>query len=264
MTTKVRNIIKEMEKIAPSFLKESYDNVGLMVGGEEKQVKKVLLALDCTKEVINEAKNNEIDLIITHHPLFFKKPNRIVREDLQGWKVIELIKNDISLYSSHTNLDSVSGGINEEIIKLLGFNDSILIEKSNLKGYEDSGIGRFVELDKEISTKSFINQLKKCLNVENIRGVIASENIRKIAVINGSGQDFFGKALALGADCIVTGDTTYHFASDYKEMGVTILDPGHFATEWIVFLNVMKKLENKFENIEFIYSKASEDPYSFL
>ncbi|MDS0524036.1 Nif3-like dinuclear metal center hexameric protein [Clostridium sp. SHJSY1] len=264
MTTKVRDIIKEMEKIAPSFLKESYDNVGLMVGEEEKQVKKVLLALDCTKEVICEAKDKDIDFIITHHPLFFKKPSKIVREDLQGWKVIELVKNDISLYSSHTNLDSVNGGINEEIVKLLGFEKSVLIEKSTIKGCESSGIGRFVELNEEIPVKSFVKKLKECLQVENIRGAIASENIKKIAVINGSGQDFFSKALALGADCIVTGDTTYHFVSDYKENGVTILDPGHFSTEWIVFLNVMKKLEDKFENIEFIHSKVSKDPYSFL
>jgi dinuclear metal center YbgI/SA1388 family protein len=253
-----------MEIIAPSFLKESYDNVGLMVGEKEKTVSKVLLALDCTKEVIKEAKDNHIDLIITHHPLLFKKPSRIVREDLQGWKVIELIKNDISLYSSHTNLDSVKGGINEEIVKMLGYDDSTIIEKSTVKGYEDSGIGRFIELEKEISVEIFIQKLKKTLKIQNLRGVIANKNIRKIAIINGSGQDFFGKALKLGADCIVTGDTSYHFASDYKEMGVTILDPGHFSTEWISFLNVMRKIESKFHELEFIVSKKSKDPYSFL
>ncbi|MBD7909769.1 MULTISPECIES: Nif3-like dinuclear metal center hexameric protein [Clostridium] len=264
MTTKVRDIIKEMEIIAPPFLKESYDNIGLMVGEEEKLVKKVLLALDCTKEVINEAKENQIDLIITHHPLFFKKPNRIVREDLQGWKVIELIKSDISLYSSHTNLDSAKGGINEKIVKMLGFSHSTLIEKSSIKGYEDSGIGRFIELNEELSVEVFIKKIKESLNIENMRGVIANKSIKRIAIINGSGQDFFGKALALGADCIVTGDTSYHFALDYKELGVTILDPGHFSTEWIVFLDVMKKLKSKFNDVKFISSKVSKDPYSFL
>ena len=139
-----------MEILAPSFLKESYDNVGLMVGTEEKEVKKVLLALDCTKEVIEEAKENNVDLIITHHPLIFKKPSRIIREDLQGWKIIELIKNDISLYSSHTNLDAVKGGINEELVKVLGFKNSKLIENNNIKGYEDAGIGRIVELEEKI------------------------------------------------------------------------------------------------------------------
>lgn len=264
MSVKVKDLMKEMEKIAPPFLKESYDNVGLMVGDNEKEVKKVLLALDCTKKVVEEAKKAEADLIITHHPLIFRKPSRIVREDLQGWKIIELIKNDISLYSSHTNLDSVKGGINEEIINVLGFNNSKLIEKSEVKGFEGAGIGRIVTLEQEISVEELITTVKEKLSIKNLRAVIGKNKIKKIAVVNGSGQDYFGKALSMGADCIITGDTTYHFVSDYKELGVTILDAGHFPTEWLIFLKVMKRLEEKFEEIEFIHSEVSEDPYTFV
>ena len=260
---KVKDIIKEIEKIAPPFLKESYDNVGLMVGDYEKQIKKVLIALDCTKEVVEEAKSNNIDLIITHHPLIFKKPSRIVKSDLQGWKIIELIKNDISLYSSHTNLDSVKGGINEEITNILGFNNSKLIEPSKIKGFEDSGIGRIVNLDQEMQIDKLINIVKEKLGIKNIRAAIGKEYIKTIAIINGSGQDYFADALRMGADCIITGDTSYHFVSDYKEMGITILDAGHFGTEWIVFKKVMKKLENKISDIEFIYSNSTKDPYEF-
>ena len=256
--------MREMEVLAPSFLKESYDNVGLMVGTEEKKVKKILLALDCTKEVIEEAKENDVDLIITHHPLIFRKPSRIISEDLQGWKIIELIKNDISLYSSHTNLDAVKGGINEELVKALGFKNSKLIEKNNIKGYEEAGIGRIVELKEKILVEDIINLIKEKLGVKNLRAVIAGKEIKKIALINGSGQDFFSKALALGADCIITGDTTYHFALDYKEMGVTIIDAGHFSTEWSIFLKVMKKVEELFKEVEFIHSKVIKDPYTFF
>lgn len=264
MSVNVRDIIKEMEVLAPSSLKESYDNVGLMVGTEEKKVRKVLLALDCTKEVIDEAKGNNVDLIITHHPLIFKKPNRIIREDLQGWKIIELIKNDISIYSSHTNLDAVKGGINEELVKVLGFKNSKLIENNNIKGYEEAGIGRIVELEEKILVEDIINLIKEKLEVKSLRAVIAGKEVKKIAFINGSGQDFFAKALALGADCIITGDTTYHFASDYKEMGVTVIDPGHFSTEWSIFLKVMKKVEELFKEVEFLHSKVSKDPYTFF
>ncbi len=140
MSIYVKDIIKAMEKIAPPSLKESYDNVGLMVGDKEKEVHKVLLALDCTKKVIEEAKKNNIDLIITHHPLIFRKPSRIVKDDLQGFKIIELIKNDISLFSSHTNLDSVKGGINEEIVNILGFKSKKIIEESKVLGFQTSGI----------------------------------------------------------------------------------------------------------------------------
>lgn len=264
MSVMVKDLMKEMEKIAPSFLKESYDNVGLMVGDKEKKVQKVLLALDCTKAVVEEAKEAKVDLIITHHPLMFKKPSRIVRDDLQGWKIIELIKNDISLYSSHTNLDSVKGGINEEIVNVLGFENSKLIDKSEIRGFEDSGIGRIVTLDKAITVNELIKIVKDKLNIKNLRAAIGKKDIKKIAIINGSGQDYFGKALLMGADCIITGDTTYHFVSDYKELGITILDAGHFPTEWIVFLKVMKKLKEKFPEVEFIQSQVSEDPYTFV
>lgn len=261
---KVRDIIKEMEKLAPPFLKESYDNVGLMVGDEEKEVKKILLALDCTKEVINEAIISGVDLIITHHPLIFRKPSRIVMGDLQGEKIISLIKNDISLYSSHTNLDTVKGGINETIVKMLGFSDSKIIDEVKNPEYKGSGIGRIVKLPEEKTPQEIIDIVKKKLDVDNLRVVIGDKPISKIAIINGSGQDYFSDAVRYGADCIITGDTTYHYASDYKEMGITIIDPGHFKTEWIIFLEVMKNIENKFRDIEFIHSKVSSDPYEFF
>ncbi|MBU5486633.1 Nif3-like dinuclear metal center hexameric protein [Clostridium sp. MSJ-8] len=261
---KVKDIIKEMEKLAPPFLKESYDNVGLMVGDEEKDVQKILLALDCTKEVINEAILNNIDLIITHHPLIFRKPSRIVMGDLQGEKIISLIKNDISLYSSHTNLDTVKGGINETIVKMLGFGESKIIDEVENPEYKGSGIGRIVKLSQEKTPQDIIDLVKNKLNVENLRVVIGDKPISKIAIINGSGQDYFSDAVRYGADCIITGDTTYHYASDYKEMGITIIDPGHFKTEWIIFLEVMKNIESKFTNIEFMHSRVSNDPYEFF
>lgn len=261
---KVKEIIKEMESLAPPFLKESYDNVGLMVGDENQDVNKILLALDCTKEVIEEAKTNNVDMIITHHPLIFRKPSKVVKSDLQGWKIIELIKNDISLYSSHTNLDTVKGGINDEIVNILGFKSKKIIDEVKNPNFEGSGIGRIVDLEEYKTPEEVIKIVKEKLNVDNLRAAIGNRNIKRIAIINGSGQDYFQRSLNLGADCIITGDTTYHFASDYKEMGITIIDPGHFKTEWIVFLEVMKSIESKLENIEFIHSKVSKDPYKFL
>ena len=169
MSIYVKDIIKVMEKVAPPSLKESYDNVGLMVGDKEKEVHKVLLALDCTKKVIEEAKRNNIDLIITHHPLIFRKPSRIVKDDLQGFKIIELIKNDISLFSSHTNLDSVKGGINEEIVNILGFKSNKIIEESRVLGFQTSGIGRIVELEEEKNPEDIIKIVKEKLNVENLK-----------------------------------------------------------------------------------------------
>ena len=258
---KVNNIIKEMELLAPTYLKEDFDNVGLMVGDKNKEVKKVLLALDCTLKVIEEAKKENVELIITHHPLIFKRPSSITTDTLQGKKIIELIKNDISLYSSHTNLDSVENGLNDTIVSILGFDNFKILEKN--KRYDKAGLGRIVSLNESIQLEDLISKIKKSLNINNLRVVKGKDKVNKIAIINGSGQDFIGKAVPLGADCIITGDTTYHFASDYKEMEISILDVGHFASEQITFFNVMENLKEKFKDVEFITSTVEEDPFSF-
>ena len=258
---KVNNIIKEMELLAPTYLKEDFDNVGLMVGDKNKEVKKVLLALDCTLKVIEEAKKENVELIITHHPLIFKRPSSITTDTLQGKKIIELIKNDISLYSSHTNLDSVENGLNDTIVSILGFDNFKILEKN--KRDDKAGLGRIVSLNESIQLEDLISKIKKSLNINNLRVVKGKDKVNKIAIINGSGQNFIGKAVALGADCIITGDTTYHFASDYKEMEISILDVGHFASEQITFFNVMENLKEKFKDVEFITSTVEEDPFSF-
>ena len=261
---KVKDIIKIMEAFAPAYLKESFDNVGLMVGSKDKEVQKVLLALDATLEVIDEAIDKKVDLIITHHPLIFRKPSSITNDSLQGEKIIKLIKNDISLYSSHTNLDSVYNGINETIANLLGMHKSKIIQVTNTYNDKPCGLGRIERLEKEILLTDLVNKVKSIFNVDSLRVVKGKDTVSKIAVINGSGQDFISAAVKLGADCIITGDTTYHFASDFKEEKINIIDLGHFSSEWIVFLEVMKKITTNIEDVEFIKSTKVNDPYTFM
>lgn len=261
---KVKDIIRIMEEFAPKTLKEDFDNVGLMVGDRNKEVKKILLALDCTLNVIQEAKEEKVDLIITHHPLIFRKPSNITTDTLIGKKIIELIKNDISLYSSHTNLDSVENGLNETIVNLLGYSTKELIEVNKMARNDNEGLGRIVRLEDFIKLEDLIKDVKEKLNVKSLKVVNGCEKVKNIAIINGSGSDFFEKAYRKGADCIITGDTTYHYASDYKELGVSIIDTGHFSSEWIVFLEVMNKLKDNLKDIEILISSKSEDPYTFV
>lgn len=261
---KIKDIIRIMEEFAPKTLKEDFDNVGLMVGDRNKEVKKILLALDCTLDVIKEAKEKSVDLIITHHPLIFRKPSSITTDTLTGKKIIELIKNDISLYSSHTNLDSAENGLNETIVNLLGYSTNELIEVNKMARNDNEGLGRIVRLEDFIELEDLIEDIKEKLNVKSLKVVKGCEKVKNIAIINGSGSDFFEKAYKKGADCIITGDTTYHYASDYKELGVSIIDTGHFSSEWIVFLQVMNKLTDKLQDIEILISTKSEDPYTFV
>lgn len=261
---KAKIVIKEIEKVAPKSLKEDYDNVGLMVGNEEKEVSKVLLSLDCTNDVVKEAISLNCDMIITHHPLFFRKPKSIVSGDLLGNKVIELIKNDINLYSCHTNLDSCRHGINEILVKMLGFDSGDILEPNKSKSNLDAGIGRLVKLDIEVGLYELVENIKNTLHLSMVRVAEGNRQIKTIAIINGSGQDLFEKAKNCGADCIITGDTTYHFVSDYKEEGISIIDAGHFGTEFDAFIGSLTFLKDKFHDIEFIVSKESKDPYRFI
>ena len=161
------DIIKLIEDFAPKYIKEDFDNVGLMVGDKKRGISKILLALDCTNEVIEEAKINGVDLIITHHPLIFRKPSSITTDTLQGSKIMELIKHDIALYSAHTNLDSAKNGMNETIAKILGLKESKLIEV-NFKDNK-AGIGRIGLLEEEVSIEDYAKKVMAALGINHGR-----------------------------------------------------------------------------------------------
>ncbi|MGL4760272.1 MAG: Nif3-like dinuclear metal center hexameric protein [Sarcina sp.] len=258
--------IEIMERIAPPHLKEDFDNVGLMVGDRNKEVKKVLLALDCTDLVIEEAKQVEAELILTHHPLIFKKPSSITTDTLQGRKIIKLIQNDINLYSAHTNWDSVREGINDTIVDMLGFKSEEIIDRH--KADNNAGIGRVVTLEEPLTLDEIMDICYKAFGLKGLRYSGSPEKvIEKIAIVNGSGQSYFDDAIQRGADLVITGDTTYHFVSDYTEMGMSILDIGHFKSEWPVLIEVNKKLQKELKNmgeeLEFVISEKAEDPFKF-
>ncbi|WP_346848437.1 Nif3-like dinuclear metal center hexameric protein [Clostridium sp. UBA3061] len=262
---KINEIINIMEGLAPLNLKESYDNVGFMVGDREREVTKVLVALDCTIKVIEEAKELGAQLILTHHPLLFIKPKTITTDSLQGKKLMKLIENGIALYSSHTNWDTVKGGLNDEFVKILGFQESKIIEIS--PSDPTAGVGRIVQLKEETTLEEIIKGIKDKLKIQNLRysGEL-NKKVRTIALVNGSGEDYLQQAYDLGAELLITGDTTYHFVSDYEEMGLSVIDIGHFNSEWPLVISLSEKIKKVLEprGVEIIMSNATRDPYNFI
>lgn len=270
MSLIVRDMCSIMEKFAPKILSESFDNVGLMVGDLQENVSSILVALDCTLEVIQEAKDKNCNFILTHHPLLFHKPSSITTETLLGKKIIQLIKNDINLYSSHTNLDSISGGINDALTKTLGYNNSTVLESTHVKDFQNSkaGIGRIVKLEKVITLESLLNQVKNKLQIKNLRYVgNESMPINTLAIVNGSGSDYLQLCQKRGVDCVITGDITYHYASDYNESGMAIIDAGHFDTEWLPLVEVSKHIQLQMVKLGYenkvLISQRSSDPYKY-
>ena len=262
---KINQVIDIMEEIAPLNLKESYDNVGFMVGDRESEVTRVLVALDCTLKVIEEAKELGAQLILTHHPLLFIKPKSITTDSLQGKKIMKLIENGIALYSSHTNWDTVKGGLNDEFVKLLGFEESKIIEVA--PSDPTAGVGRIVQLSEHTTVERIINRIKDKLNLQNLRysGEL-DKKVRTISLVNGSGEDYLQQSYDLGADLLITGDTTYHFVSDYEEMGLSVIDIGHFNSEWPLVMSLAENIKKILEpmGVEVILSKVIKDPYNFI
>lgn len=240
MILKVKDIIGNLEKKYPKANAESWDNVGLIVGKLNQEVRKVQLSLDATDKAIENAIKNSADLIITHHPMIFKPVKTITTMDNLGRKIIKLIENNKSLYAMHTNLDSSKDGLNDYILNLLEVENSKVIDVSEFDN--EVGIGRLYTLSKEMNIDEYATFVKNSLKIKNIR--IISENrekiIKKVALINGSGMSYWRKVKSLGADLFITGDIGYHDALDAKEAGINVFDIGHFESE-NCFVELLRK-----------------------
>lgn len=240
MIIKVKDIMGVLEKKYPKVNAENWDNVGLIVGKLNQEVKKVQLSLDATDKAIEYAIKNSADMIITHHPMIFKPVKSITTMDNLGRKIIKLIENNRSLYAMHTNLDSSKNGLNDFILQLLGVENSKIIDVN--ENDNEVGIGRLYTTSKEMNIEEYADFVKESLKIKNIR--IISENrekmVRKVALINGSGMSYWRKVKSLGADLFITGDIGYHDALDAKEAGINVFDIGHFESE-NCFVELLKK-----------------------
>ncbi len=233
-----------MEEQAPKNLALEYDNVGLLVGDTEKEISKVLVALDLTEAVCDEAIALGASAVVTHHPIIFRAIKKITTEDTLGRRLIKLIKNDIAVYASHTNLDIASGGTNDVLFEKLE-----LCNKKNLEKNELS-LGRIGDCN-PISLEEFAQKTKKSLGLQAVAvSGDLSRTIKTVGICTGSGSDvkLFASAKSGGCDVFVTGDITYHDAQAALEMGLALIDATHYGTEVIV----VETLKN------YIQAKANE------
>lgn len=258
---KLKNLSDILDLKLKKEIAESWDNVGLLVGDLNLEVKKVLLSLELTKSVFEMAKEQQVNLIITHHPAIFSGLKTVVSENDN--LIFELIRNNIALYSAHTNFDAIEDGLNDYVVSLLdGKNSEIL--KSDA---ETVGICRIFNFE-EISMTNFINKVKTKLNINTLRFTGKLDTMVKCAaIVTGSGADYSEMAFANGAQVFITGDLKYHYALDLKEKGMNIIDAGHFDTE-CVFPEAMevfiKKHISEIETIELIKSNVDVNPFEYL
>lgn len=240
MTVNVQKICELMENIAPVSYAEEWDNVGLMVGDRDFLVKKVMIALDLNLNVVVEAIDKKIDMIITHHPLIFKPIKNLDYDNEANRLIYLLMKNNISVYSAHTNLDSTKFGVNDVLCEVLGLKNTNVFIKSK---YEGIGLGRVAELENETDLKKYAEFVKDKLNLNVIRVADARRKVKKIAVCGGSGSDFIDDAINMGIDTYITGDLKYHEAQYAISNGLNIIDGSHQMTEMPIVENLKKRFE---------------------
>lgn len=253
-------IIEEIEKTAPLCLAESWDNPGLMLGRRDKEIKKVLTALDMDTGVAKEAIEIGADLILTHHPMIFHPLKSITEDGGAGECVLMLAKHDIAVYSAHTNLDSAVGGTNDYLAQLYGLENVYAIPPEEDK---TTGLMRLGKLKEEKTLENLALHIKQKLDAQNVWYAGDKERkIKKVAICSGGGGKMFGEAVSAGADVYITGDISYSSARDAVEKGICLINAEHYESEKYCG-EIFKKILCGFD-IEIIHSKTNKNIINYV
>ena len=252
MTT-AGDILQFIESIAPTDLKMEWDNVGLLCGRSDKEVRALLVALDPFPHVCEEAAEVGADLLVTHHPLIFDGLKAVTDETATGKAILALIANDISAINAHTNLDCAEGGVNDTLAQVLGLTDVSVIGSENLLR-----AGNF-----SCSLPAFLEHIKTRLGCQGLRYVDGGKPVSRVAVGGGSCGSALQDVFAAGCDTFITADVKYNQFWDAKEMGINLIDAGHFQTENPVCAVLADKLQKAFPDVQVILSKKHADCVNF-
>ena len=258
---KLKEITNTIEKWAPLEWAEDFDNVGLLIGDPSSTVNKAIITIDTLENVVDEAIENNCDLIISFHPIIFDGLKKVSNKNYVERVVTKAIKNNINIYAIHTNLDNHPEGVNYQISKYLELNKTkILIPKTDIEG----GMGMIGELNKAISEKDFLNFVKKTMKAKTIKhSAFLNKNIKNVAVLGGSGSFAIEDAIAAGADCFITADLKYH---DYfkAENKILLLDIGHYESEQYTKELILNFLRKKIPKFACIISKSNTNPVNYF
>lgn len=245
-----------LNELAPVSRKLDFDNVGLLVGDPLCPAARVLLALDITDAVIGEAAALDARLIVSHHPLFLKPLSRVVAADSAGAKVTALITHGISAVCMHTNLDAAEGGVNDALAAALGLSQTEILNT-------DEGISRVGALPAPEPMAAFLRRVSAALAANGLRYVDAGRPVSRVGLCGGSGGDDIPLAVRRGCDTFLTADVKHHQFLQARELGLNLVDAGHFPTENVIIPVLREKLAARFPGTQFVQSRISVQPESF-
>lgn len=259
---KCREIIEKLEILSPPSFAALWDNVGLLVGRREKEVDSILLALDITDEVIDEAVLKKVDMLISHHPLIFSSVKKINSDDVTGRRILKLIQNDISYYAMHTNFDVM--GMADAVADEIELKHRQVLDITYEDDLSKEGFGRIGRLPRIMSLSECAEFVKEKLAVECVKVFGDFDMMLETAAISpGSGKSMIEPALSAGMDVLITGDINHHEGMDAVAAGMAIIDAGHFGTEKIFVPYMEEYLSRELENVSISVAKQ-ENPFRIL
>lgn len=256
----VNDIATHIEKLSPTYLACEWDNVGLIIGNKSNYVNKILVTLDVDIDVVSEAVKNGCNLIVSHHPLMFHPVKRLNDEVADQKVLIELVKNNISLYSAHTNLDVAPGGLNDYMAAKLGMEDTNILEITGEFDGKVCGFGRYATLKSPMKLYEILNLCKNVFSLDAIK-YCGDKNrlIRKVAINCGGGSGSLSECYKYDIDLFISGDFKYNTFRDAYENGICVIDAGHYNSEFIVKDLLLEYISKDFNDIEIIKSKNNID-----
>ena len=235
----LKEITDYIEELFPTEYAEDFDNIGLIVGRFDKKISKVIICLDCNKNIVDEAISEGAELIITHHPVIFNPVKRLTDADDFGEMIVKALENGISIYSAHTNLDSAPGGLTDTVADKMG-----LIPFSNMEGV----LGRICKAPDGTTAKTLCDKIKKEFNIPKLYSTITSDKeIKTVALVNGGGGgSLVQTAKELGADVYISGDLKHHEHLELKiSDSIDFIEMRHFDSEISVCTLLYEKLNDK-------------------
>lgn len=254
-----KDIYEHLEQLSPVSFAQSWDNVGLLVGREERQVNRIFVALDATDEVVDEAVRVEADMLLTHHPLIFDGIKNVSDSDFIGRRIVRLIRYDICYYAMHTNFDVM--GMADAAADELKLEHREVLDVTYEDELSREGIGRIGELNQKLSLIECARYVKECFHIGNVRMYgEPSQKVRKIAICPGSGKDFIKTAIDKKVDVLITGDIGHHDGIDAVAQGLAVIDASHYGLEKIFIPYMRDFLHRELPELEVICAEY-KPPY---
>lgn len=255
----VKEIIEKLGTEIPEADACSWDNVGLLLGDESWEVKKIYVALDATDDVVSHAIAYGADMIVTHHPMIFSGMKRIVASDFIGNKILRLAEHKIAVYAMHTNFDI--HGMGDLVDQCLGLKDTDTLEVCLEDG---QGIGSVGNLSEETTLESFASYVRDQLQIQSVK-VFGNPKakISRVAVLPGSGKTDIDLAISKAADVLITGDVDHHSGIDALQKGLQIIDAGHYGVEHLFISYMADKLRALFDGVE-VQEEPKQEPFIII